>query len=132
MTFTYTLGTGRGPRDSLRTLITDVDSANHLFEDEELDDFLGLNGQAVLLAAAMALDVTASNETLIQKRLTLLGRSTDGPGEAVSLRAHAKALRDQYASGLGSAVATFDWAEQITGPFTFDERLLAERLRQAG
>src|SRR5947208_3025902 len=74
---------------------------------------------------------TASNETLVQKRLTILGRSTDGPAEAVSLRAQAASLRDQYKTALGSNKASFGWAEQITGPFTFDERLLAERLRQS-
>jgi hypothetical protein len=129
VTFTYVLGSGRGPRDSVRMLITDTDSGSQFLQDEELDDMLSLNGSEPLLAAAMALETIASSETLVQKRITILGRSTDGPSEAVSLRAHAKQLREQYQANLGGTDAGFDWAEWTLDPASEHEIIVNGALR---
>lgn len=85
-------------RDTVRLLIADTDSANQLLTDGQLDQLLLLEG-AVKLAAAQALDIIASSEALVQKKIRTLDLQTDGPAVAASLRAHATTLREQHYNG---------------------------------
>lgn len=127
MPATYDLSTDRG---KVRLIIGDTDTANALFQDEELDAFLGLEGGDVRLAAAQALDAMASSETMIQKAIRLMDLSTDGPAVARQLREHARELRRQVAEGSGDMEGLFDWAEMVTDRFSAGERLWKEFLRE--
>ena len=122
MAFTYTIASDRG---KVRLLARDTVGSGHLFEDDEVDAFLALNSDVVLLAAAMALENVAANEVLVQKRIRLLDLQTDGPAEATALRALAASLREQYESA-----GAFDWAEMVTDPATYTERVYDEAVRE--
>lgn len=126
MAFTYIVTTDRG---KVRLLIDDRDTAvvaNQFFQDDEVDAFLELNGGGVLRSAAMALEAMAASEVMVQKRITILDLSTDGPGEAAALRALADSYREQAEIGDGSA--QFDWAEMVTNDFSARERWLSQAL----
>ncbi|MEV0214290.1 hypothetical protein [Micromonospora sp. NPDC050695] len=80
----------------VRLLITDVNEADPLFTDTEIEAFLTLES-GVKRAAASALETIARSELLISKKITTQDLSTDGPAVAAELRATAKALREQAA-----------------------------------
>lgn len=125
MAFTLDYATDRG---KVRLLITDVDSTQPLFDDDQVDAFLGLEGDNVPRAAALALDTIASNESLVQKMTRLQDIQTNGPTVAADLRKHAAALRER-ADELDLADG-FDIAEMVTGPFGARERIYAQALRE--
>lgn len=95
MAIDYTTDIGR-----VRLLISDVDQANEVFTDPELQAFLDLEGD-VRLAAAQALETQASNEALVFKKIRAERlMQTDGPAVAQSLMDRAALLRSQaYQSG---------------------------------
>lgn len=66
-----------------------------LLTDFQIEDLLDLNGDDQRLAAADALDVIASSEALVSKKIRTQSLATDGPAVAASLRAHAASLRAQ-------------------------------------
>lgn len=80
-------------RDQVRLLIPDTDPAHQLYTNLEIDEFLTLQGANVRLAAAMALEVLASNEAFTQKNISILDVSTNGPATADSLMKRAALLR---------------------------------------
>jgi hypothetical protein len=88
--------------DTVRLLISDLDTPP-TFSDVQIQSFLTLEG-AVKLAAAQALDVLASNEALVSKRIRTLDLQTDGPAVAKTLHDQAEALREQHYYELGGAV----------------------------
>jgi hypothetical protein len=85
------------PVGMVRLLITDINDADPLFTDDQIEAFLATEAANVKLAAATALEVIARSEALISKKITTQDLSTDGPAVAAELRASAKALRDQVA-----------------------------------
>lgn len=121
MTDTYDTTTNEG---LVRLLCTDSDPANRIFTDAQIADFLTLNSHDVLYAAAQALDVIASTESLVQKRIRLLDLQTDGPAVAADLRKAAAELRRQAEQD-----GAFDWAEMVTSPATARERWRDDLLR---
>lgn len=128
MAFTYDPTTDRG---RVRLLIDDRDTvtvANQFFQDNEVDAFLSLEGQNVWFAASSALLQMAASEVMVQKRITLLDLSTDGPGEAQALSALADRLRERGEQGAADE-APFDIAEQVWTDFAGRERLLAQLQR---
>lgn len=124
MSFTVNYGTNAG---KVRLLITDTNPVIPQFSDEEIDVFLELEG-SVRRAAAMALEVIAVNEALLQKRIVILHLETDGPALAAELRNLAKSLREQDKLSAGSG-ATFMIAGFADCPEQREEHLrkLAER-----
>lgn len=114
------------PRNRVRLLVNDVDVDTFHFHDEEIDRLLDMEGDDVKLAAATALDVIASNEAEVQKRIKLLELTTDGPAVAKSLREHAVALRSSVDDG-----ADFEIAEMVFDEFSARERLVKEQMRRA-
>ena len=109
----------------LRLLIGDTDPANRIFRLDELADFLALEG-GVKLAAAQALDVIASSEALVSKKIrTQEGLTTDGPAVAKELRARATELRRQVADAEGDDSAGLDIVDFID-PHTLTSAELAE------
>lgn len=101
-----------------------------LLSDASLQSLLTLEGNNDKLAAAAALDIIASSEALISKKIELLDLKTDGPAVAKALRDHAQRLRDQVAEGIGEdPAALFDWAELVVDEFSAREKLNAEVIR---
>lgn len=90
------------PKDIVRLLLNDT-AAPAVFNDKELDGFLTLEGGAVKLAAAQAIDTNADNEALASKVLRTQDRSVDGAKLADALRKRAEALREQHYAGLEDA-----------------------------
>lgn len=89
----------------LRVLIGDlyqrVDPAtptvpgDYLFSDEELAALVAINPMHIKFAAANAMDIIASNEALVSKKIRTEDLQTDGPAVANAVREHAKALRSE-------------------------------------
>ncbi|MFI7113961.1 hypothetical protein ACIBK9_47125 [Nonomuraea sp. NPDC050227] len=102
MAIDYTTDRGR-----VRLLIPDVDEANLLLADDQIDAFLSLEG-SVKLAAAQALDAIASSEALVSKAIRTQDLQTDGPKVAAELRARASELRRQVDEGVGDDSVGFD------------------------
>lgn len=99
------------PSNRVRLLISDT-STPALFTDDEIAAFLDLNGGAVRLAAAEALDTIASNEAMVSKKITTQDLSTDGPAVSRELRARAADLRAQHVTEL-AATGTGDGAAAV-------------------
>lgn len=81
----------------IRLLINDL-ALPQTFDDTEIASLLAFEGDSVRLAAAQALDVLASNESLVKQRIKTLDLQTDGPAVAKDLREHAQRLRTQSAA----------------------------------
>lgn len=79
----------------VRLLINDVDESQPVFDTDEVEAFLDMEGGSVKRAAAQALDTIADNEALTAKVITSQDLKVDGAALANSLRARANALRDQ-------------------------------------
>lgn len=113
----------------VRLLITDTDIENPIFSDEEITNFLSIteiDGERdVRLAAAQALEVMAASEAIVQKKLSMLDLTTDGPAVAKSLREAAKALRDRV-----EEEPAFGWAEQSLTPAVTYEIIRKNALRE--
>lgn len=125
MAFTYDLTSERG---QVRLLITDTDSDNPIFEDEEIDFFLSntaVDGNDVNLAGAKALETIAASEALVQKKIKLLDLTTDGPAVAKSLREAAALLREQSESE-----GDIDFIEQNLNVFSARQIIWNDALRQ--
>lgn len=87
---TYDLTT---PVGQIRFLLNDVAEPS-IFTDPELASALELaRGRNVKRAAAMVIDINASNEVLASKVLRSQNVATDGAKAADALRKHAAALR---------------------------------------
>lgn len=106
------------PAGHVRVLISDVGGdtgSNFLYQDDEIDAFLGLNAGNVWLAAAAALRAIAANEAQVSKRIQYLGLHTDGAEVARSLNSladryerRAKDEDENHATGFGIAVSPVD------------------------
>jgi hypothetical protein len=127
--YSYDVTTDRG---AVRLLANDNDETTHLFEDAEIDRFLGL-ADGVLRAAALACLAIAGNENLIQKKLTFLagaGIQTDGPAVAKEMRELAKAYNDRADNAPGDEAGMIDVAEFGFDPFSARDILVNDWLRE--
>lgn len=111
MTFTYDTTTAAG---MVRLLLNDVDEDTAVFDDDEINAFLTLEGGNVKRAAAQAIDTNADDQALASKVLKTQDLSTDGAKLADSLRARARALREQAASEDDDAGFVFEVVD-VTG-----------------
>lgn len=125
MAFTYDTTTDIG---MIRLLITDTDSANPFFSDEELTAFQSLE-TSVRSTAALALETIARNEALVQKVIKTLSLSTDGVKLSAELRQHAAELRSQDSASDGNDEPAFEIAEWVNGPFAYREYWYNRALR---
>ena len=123
----------------VRLLISDIDLSAPIFNDASVEAFLSLSGANVKRAAAAALLVIAVNETLVQKRLTLLDLKTDGPAEAEALRKLAAQYRAEADEEAATAAGSLGWLDVPAGIGQFDRRtpeswsaLIGERTDGAG
>lgn len=81
------------PTGMIRLLISDVDVANPVFTDVEIEGFYRFEASNVRMAAAQALDTMASNEAMVSKVIRTLDLQVDGTKVAAELRARAATLR---------------------------------------
>lgn len=121
--FTYDPSTLVG---QVRLLISDRFEASPIFQDEDIQAFLGIEGDVPRLGAALGLEIIAGNEVFVQKRIKMLDLSTDGPAEATALLAVAARFRESEVE-----MAAFDTAEMVGNQFTARERLWKQYQRQA-
>lgn len=133
MTATYDLSTDVG---KVRLLIPDTDvdeAADALFSNEEISALLGLEGDSVRRAAALALETLASSEAYVQKVIRLQDLQTNGAQTAKALMERAAALRKQAddADAADDEAGLFDWAEH-TFSGNVSERIWNQGLRTYG
>jgi hypothetical protein len=94
-----------------------------ILSDAQIAAAMTLEGDDPRLALAQCLEIEASSEAMIQKRIRVLDISTDGPAVAKELRERAKALREQVASGAVGDALPWAVAEQIVDNFGARERV---------
>lgn len=112
----------------VRLLISDIDDAQQIFNDAAIQAFIdmALDGN-LRRAAAQALMVMATNETMVQKQIKILDLSTNGPAQAQALLALAKQYREE--ADAEEIEGAFDWAESVNTPAQYSEFLFKDRLR---
>ena len=71
-----------------------TDTASYMFSDAQLGVYLS-NFPSIHFAAAACIDMLATNEALISKKIRTEDLQTDGAAVANSLRLHASALRSE-------------------------------------
>lgn len=129
MAFTYDVTTSRG---LVRLLLSDTNSSNVIFQDDEIDAFLTIEGDNIKRAAATGKEAIAINQALLLKVIKLLDLQTDGSAVARELRMQAKELRDQAKEEEANEEGGgFDYAEIVTNTFSARERIWNQRLRNA-
>ena len=126
MTFTYDPTTDIG---KIRMLIPDRDSQTFVFQDEEIQAFLELNGSSVKRAVAEALEVIASDTAMVLKVISILDLTTNGAATASALMARAEKLRESADQAEAGEDALFDWAETAETVFQQRERIWKQGLR---
>ena len=96
----------------VRILVGDINEANLLFTDDQINGVVPLFPN-LHIAAAHRVDLIASNEALISKKIKTEDLATDGPAVADSLRKHAAALRVEGQRILddASSVEIVDWQQ---------------------
>ncbi len=134
MTYTYAATGATTDLSKVRRRISDTDSANPIFTDEEINGFFASEGNYDgstnwKRAAAMALETMATSEAYVQKVMRLMDIQTNGAAVAASLRADAVLLRTQSDIEEANLGGQFDWAEQVGDDFGARERLLNQALR---
>lgn len=83
-----------------------------LLSDETLDALIVLEG-GLKLAAAQALEIIATSEVLIQKRIEILDLKTDGPAMMDALLKRSAQLRADAAAGVGGTADDFAGAFDV-------------------
>lgn len=99
---TAAMTTGIAPLRAVRLHTADL-AEPPLVDDQTLNDLLALNGQDERLAAAMALEMVATSEVLVARKIRTQDLSTDGPAVAAALRSQAAALRAAVAGDKAAA-----------------------------
>ncbi len=123
MTFTFDLST-LDIVTKLRILIRDKDSANILFEDEELQMFLDSQSNDLYLSAADALVALSSNAALLNKAEQIGEYKIDSKGMAEALLKVAARFRT-----LVEEAPAIDVAELNLGAFSEAEIIWNDLLR---
>jgi hypothetical protein len=129
MSFTYDTTTQVG---LVRLLIPDRGQPNALFSDEEINAMINMElSSHPKRAAALALETIASDRAMVLQVITTNGLSTNGEAVARALQKRADSLREQAmneeAAQDGGA---FDWAEMVTGNFSYRERSWSQIMKQ--
>lgn len=117
--FSYDVGT---PAGQVRLLATDTSANNPIFGDREINAFLGLEGDNIKRAAALALETIAASEVLTLKVIKLLELQTDGAKTTEALLKRAGLLRAQASTEDAADDGGFDVAGMVVDPFTARER----------
>jgi len=106
-----------------------VNADRQLFTDDEIDAFLAMNDNSVVLSAASALEAMAANQVMVLKVISIMDLKTDGASVARELRLEAKGLRDAYSEyGDGDLAGMIDWAEYAETEFAKRDRIYKQSL----
>lgn len=83
---------------------------SYMFSDDAIGGFVALNPLHIKYAAASAMDVIATNEALVQKKIRTEDLQTDGPAVANAARLHSANLRAdaKHEVELADALESFD------------------------
>lgn len=127
MAFSYNLSTDAG---KVRAMIPDSKEATYLFEDDEINVFLLIEGH-IKRATALALETIASDQALVLKVIKVLDITTDGAKVSDALLKRAKMLREQVDAEivLSDQQPAIDIAEMVLDDFTWRERMVKQSLR---
>lgn len=147
MSFSYNLG-ANPPIDYVRLLISDTQSVNHVFEDEEITSaanitagvwqssmqYSGVSGVATLpttpvnylRTAAILLDALAANKARLASIKQLLDVKLDSSDASIQLRATAQEYRNVDDDSMAFVII-----EQCTNEWTFRDRFWAQWQRTA-
>ncbi len=125
MSATYDLGTDVG---KFRAIFPDTDLSNPLFQDQEIQVFLDLEGD-LRRARARGLERAASDLVLTLRVTRILGLEVDGASAGRELRLEAQAEREKAAEAEARDEPMFDWAEMAVDAFSTRELLAASALR---
>ena len=128
MTFTYSDTDLSTDLAKVRRIISDVDSNEPIFTDEEIAGFLTLE-TGVRRAAAMALETMASRDAYVLKVMRRGDLQTDGAKTAEALMKRAATLRDQADDAELDDDAGFEIAEWVLDDFSARERIEKQALR---
>lgn len=123
MAFTYDPATDRG---RVRMLTTDRDNDNQIFQDDEIDAFLDLEGGNIRYAAAMALEAIAADQALVLKVITSMDLTTNGAAVGSMLMKLAVSYRAEE-----ERQGSFDIAEMVVNDFSARERWWKQAQRGA-
>jgi hypothetical protein len=129
MSFSYDLS---NPIGVTRLLIPDKALATMIFTDEEIASLLNMElSNHPKRAAALALETIAADRAMVLQVITTNGLSVNGEAVARALQKRADALRSQAeAEEAAQDGGAFDWAEMVTGNFSYRERNWDEIMRQ--
>lgn len=117
-------------RNRVRLLIQDTDSNDPIFQVDEIDAFLSIEGDNVKRAAALAYETIASRQALVLKVIKTLDLTTNGKATAEGLLLTAKLWRQQAADEeANEAGGAFDIAEQVHDVFSYRQHIDNERQR---
>jgi hypothetical protein len=119
MPIDYTTAAGQ-----VRALIPDVDEANLLFTDDQIDAYLAIEGGIVKRAAAVALETAASNEALVSKVIRTQDLQTDGAKVSDALLKRAAELRrqvDEDDPGTSGSLMIIDFHDPFNLPWSDHE-----------
>ena len=119
MSFTYDITSGN-TRDDLRLLISDTKQETYVFEDEELDKFLSLEGGDVYMSAAMAFEVAAGDASKQAVMLQMPGVNLQATDVGKQLREQAALWKKRAGlaaqPGFAKVYGAGDtWIDSITG-----------------
>lgn len=124
---TYDLSTTIG---RARLLVPDRVLTAPIFTDAEYAGFRSVEGSDdPRLMAAAALETMAANLLMTLGDTKVEDLQTNASKTAATMLTRAQALRDQSLQEEMMEGGGFDWAEQVTDPFTRRERLIDQRLR---
>ncbi len=148
MSFSYALG-ANPPIDYVRLLISDTQSLNHIFEDEEITTFAnitsgvwqsgmfysGVGGVGTLptspvnylRTAALALDSIAANKSRLASIKQILDVKLDSSDAAIQIRATAAEYRQ-----IDEESIAFVIIEQCQNEWSFRDRFWKQWQRQTG
>lgn len=114
--------------DKIRALVPDRKAEEYFFENEELTGFLALES-TVRSAAALALEILASDQVMVLKVIRVLDLSTDGVRMSDALLKRAATLRAQDSDAYESDDPGFEIAEQIVTDANYAEKIFKEYQR---
>lgn len=129
MAFTY-----NGPSTDagkVRLLIPDKDVDNGIFQDDEIDGLLAMEG-SVKGATALALETIASDTVMVEKVIKTLNLQTDGAKASDALLKRAAMLRAQAAAEramVDDGAGYFEVSEWVIDDFSYRERAWNAALR---
>lgn len=104
--------------EDIRLLIPDLGTgSDQIFSDDQISSFATLGSDDPLMAAALALDVVATNEALTYKYVKTDDLTVDGTKTASLIMQRAKSLREMAAYAINDAFEIiFPPIDRLTPP----------------